>query len=263
MQRRAAPRPSGPSYRPQTGANSGGGGSSSDDVNNYRGAKRKSGSGGASPVVTIVLICVLLLLALIVSIFFPVQLKRVEHEAGILAHKAMEVEHDLAQRAMQAEHDVAEKLLGTTSTTLQPQQPSQQIGADTFAANGIPADMEERLQASHAATARMEAQSSSSSSSSSSNGRSWVEGEKKLKQKLQVLYDRQQQGLDLGVPVLTRWLGDDFPAYVTPDMDINVEEWKKQVEEKYAEMRNEEEEWQAKMNKIIQQRERDIGITTA
>lgn len=101
----------------------------------------------------------------------------------------------------------------------------------------------------NAATARMEAQSSR-----------WVDGEKALKKKLQVLYDMQQKGENLGVPVLTRFLGDDFPAWVEPGMD--GEEWKKNVDAKYAEMRQEEEDWKKEMQNLIEQRERDIGITT-
>ena len=42
---------------------------------------------------------------------------------------------------------------------------------------------------------------------------SWVDGEKKLKKQLKILAERQAQGKDLGVPVLTRWLGDDIPAW--------------------------------------------------
>ena len=74
------------------------------------------------------------------------------------------------------------------------------------------------------------------------------------------LYEKQQQGELLGVPVLTRWLGDDFPAWVTPDMD--EQKWRNDVAAKYKEMREEEEQWKVKMEKIIQQRERDLGITT-
>ena len=103
--------------------------------------------------------------------------------------------------------------------------------------------------ASDRASAAMMAQSSK-----------WVDGEKKLKKKLKELYDKQQNGELLGVPVLTRWLGDDFPAWVTPDMD--EEQWKKDVEAKYKEMRDEEEQWKRDMQRIISQRERDLGITT-
>ena len=106
-------------------------------------------------------------------------------------------------------------------------------------------------EASDAATVRMEAQPSR-----------WVDGEKALKKKLQVLYDRQSKGKDLGVPVLTRYLGEDIPAWTTPDI-MDEDEWKKKVVDKYEEMRKEEEEWKKEMAKIITQRERDIGITTS
>ena len=77
----------------------------------------------------------------------------------------------------------------------------------------------------------------------------WVDNEKKLKKALQVLVDRQQRGLDLGVPVLTRYLGENIPAfYSKDDPSLNkgistVEEWNALIEEKYTEMRNEENRW--------------------
>ena len=94
---------------------------------------------------------------------------------------------------------------------------------------------------SDAATARMEAQSSR-----------WVDGEKALKKKLMVLYDIQAKGDHLGVPVLTRYLGEDIPAFVgTPDSTMKEEEWKKLVDAKYEEMRLEELEWQKKMSLLM------------
>lgn len=106
---------------------------------------------------------------------------------------------------------------------------------------------------SDAATARMEAQSSR-----------WIDGEKALKKKLNVLFEQQEKGQNLGVPVLTRYLGEDIPAFVgTPDSTMKVEEWKKLVEAKYEEMRQEEEEWQKKMRLMIEKRTPDTGITTA
>ena len=99
------------------------------------------------------------------------------------------------------------------------------------------------------ASARMAAQSSK-----------WVDGEKKLKKKLQVLYEKQLKGEMLGVPVLTRWLGEDVPAYLEPGMD--EEEWKRTVDRKYAEMAEEEEQWKKDMQKIVEDRERDLGIVT-
>ena len=100
------------------------------------------------------------------------------------------------------------------------------------------------------ANARMAAQSSS-----------WVDGEKKLKKKLKELQALQKEGKMLGVPVLTRWLGDDFPAWVEPGK--SEDEWRAKVDAKYAEMRKEEEQWQKKMKAYIKDHERDIGITTA
>jgi hypothetical protein len=99
------------------------------------------------------------------------------------------------------------------------------------------------------ASARMEAQSSK-----------WVDGEKKLKKKLQVLYERQLKGEMLGVPVLTRWLGEDVPAWLEPGMD--EEEWKRTVDRKYAEMREEEEQWKKDMWKKVVEREKELGIVT-
>ena len=90
----------------------------------------------------------------------------------------------------------------------------------------------------HDADLRMQQQSSK-----------WVDGEKKLKKALQVLVDRQAHGLDLGVPVLTRYLGENIPAFYSKDdtslnLGINtVEEWNARIEEKYTEMRIEEERW--------------------
>ena len=65
----------------------------------------------------------------------------------------------------------------------------------------------------------------------------------------------------MGAPVLTRWLGDDFPAWVGEGM--KEEEWRADVDAKYTEMRKDEEAWQKRMQALIDQRERDMGITTA
>ena len=94
----------------------------------------------------------------------------------------------------------------------------------------------------------------------------WVDGEKALKKKLQVLFDIQKKGNSLGVPVLTRYLGEDIPAFVgTSDSTMKEEEFKQLVEAKYEEMRKEEEEWQKKMALLIEKQKnerRDMGITT-
>ena len=72
---------------------------------------------------------------------------------------------------------------------------------------------------------------------------SWVDGEKKLKKELQKLVILQQKGQELGVPVLTRWLGDDIPVYAGSTNVPNVTEWKINVQKDYEKMRIEEEEW--------------------
>eukprot|EP00531_Pseudo-nitzschia_arenysensis_P013200 CAMPEP_0116155002 /NCGR_PEP_ID=MMETSP0329-20121206/22079_1 /TAXON_ID=697910 /ORGANISM="Pseudo-nitzschia arenysensis, Strain B593" /LENGTH=188 /DNA_ID=CAMNT_0003652015 /DNA_START=218 /DNA_END=784 /DNA_ORIENTATION=+ len=91
----------------------------------------------------------------------------------------------------------------------------------------------------------------------------WVEGEKALKKKLKILFNRQAKGQFLAAPVLTRYLGEEIPAYVgTPDSKLQEDEWKKLVDAKYQEMREEEEEWQKKMALFIEQQPRNPGITT-
>lgn len=171
---------------------------------------------------------VLILIALAVLVmclswyFFPDQVVQVEHEAELVGHQ-------IAEKAIRAEHDVEDWIHGSRNGVIPP-----------------PLDRS----ASDKASAAMAAQSSS-----------WVEGEKKLKKKLTELYELQQKGELLGVPVLTRWLGDDFPAWVTPDMD--EQKWRQDVAERYKQMREEEEKWKKDMQKIIEQRERDLGITTA
>ena len=77
----------------------------------------------------------------------------------------------------------------------------------------------------------------------------WVDGEKKLKEKLRVLEARQKEKLDLNVPILTRFLGDDFPAWVPKDGD--VEGWTKKRDAKYAEMAEEEKLWKAAARKVL------------
>mmetsp|Transcript_13416 Transcript_13416/g.28431 ORF Transcript_13416/g.28431 Transcript_13416/m.28431 type:complete len:261 (-) Transcript_13416:389-1171(-) len=106
---------------------------------------------------------------------------------------------------------------------------------------------------SDAASARMEAQSSR-----------WVDGERALRKKLAVLYDQQNKEKKyLGVPVLTRYLGEDIPAYIgTPDVTMKEEEWRELVKAKYEEMRQEEDDFRKKMESFIANSERDMGITT-
>mmetsp|Transcript_13693 Transcript_13693/g.20854 ORF Transcript_13693/g.20854 Transcript_13693/m.20854 type:complete len:203 (+) Transcript_13693:148-756(+) len=77
----------------------------------------------------------------------------------------------------------------------------------------------------------------------------WVEGEKKLKEALKKLMERQKEGKDLGVPILTRWLGDDFPAW--PQEGESPEEWEEKRKAKYEEMKKEEEAWRKKVRTEI------------
>ena len=80
-------------------------------------------------------------------------------------------------------------------------------------------------------------------------GTTWVEGEKRLKQALKELADRQARGLDIGVPVLTRYLGPDVPAW--PNEQMPKDQWQQKVDEKYEAMRQEENEWIQHMNEYL------------
>eukprot|EP00957_Ditylum_brightwellii_P118700 9053671-Ditylum_brightwellii.AAC.1 len=52
---------------------------------------------------------------------------------------------------------------------------------------------------------------------------SWVDGERKPKKELLELMERQKQGLDKGVPILTRYLGDDVKVWAKEEEEG---EWK-------------------------------------
>jgi hypothetical protein len=196
-----------------------------DRITNALGGRRSSSSKRkkSSPVILIILLAATIL---VVSwYFFPAQVLLAEQEAEL-------VTHELAQKAILAEHKVEDWIH-------EPQQQQRPVAALDRSA-------------SEAATARMMAQSSN-----------WVDGEKALKRQLAKLSERQQKGELLGVPVLTRYLGEDFPAWVEPGKtNDDGAEWKRKVDAKYAEMRTQEEEWKKQMQEIIDQRERDIGITT-
>ena len=128
----------------------------------------------------------------------------------------METEHE---EEHEEEHDAAAAAAALAATATGGNVPNKQTSQD--------------------ATARMMAQSSK-----------WMDGEKALRKKLQVLMDQQQHhNENLGVPILTRYLGEDFPAFVTKDM--NEQEWKQKVDEKYKQMRKEEEEWQIQMQQLM------------
>jgi len=78
----------------------------------------------------------------------------------------------------------------------------------------------------------------------------WVDGEKRLKEQLKKLVELQKQGKDLGVPVLTRYLGDDIKAWVSEGDDKKA--WEKKRDERYIKMRAQEEQWRMQVQKHLQ-----------
>jgi len=94
------------------------------------------------------------------------------------------------------------------------------------------------------------------------NNMHWVDGEQKLKRELEILAQRQRDGIDVGVPVLTRWLGDDIPAWPTRHADhrrMTEAEWTKRVEEAYAQMRRDEAAWRAEMTRYLESEVAAVG----
>ena len=173
---------------------------------------------------------------------------------GIIAcfiptEELIRAEHKVQEELIRAEHQVEEKV--EEWMHYQPQLPKEmEMEPEPPEEEEIP-----ETPPKESAKARTDAHSTR-----------WVDGEKALRKKLLVLFDMQKKGNSLGVPVLTRYLGEDFPAFVgTPDSTMNKEEFEKLVEAKYEEMRKEEEEWQTKMALLIEKNKnerRDMGITT-
>jgi len=159
------------------------------------------------------------------TFFFPSQVQNVEIQTAKktkdLVHNALEIEQEM-------EKQVGDLLLHHNNKPMQP-----------------PEDTNIQRQAQDA-TAEMEKQPSR-----------WVDGEKKLKQKLQILFERQKEGKDLGVPVLTRYLGEDIPAW--PGEGVDRDEWKKQVDAKYKEMAQEEQEWRQDVMQKMDERNRQTA----
>ena len=77
----------------------------------------------------------------------------------------------------------------------------------------------------------------------------WVDGEKALKEQLKKLAVLQSQGKEMGVPALTRYLGENFPAWAGEGVDRA--KWEARRDAKYAEMRAAEDEWNRKIADII------------
>lgn len=203
-------------------ASSSGGGLSGSSLPSKSISARRSGTGKKK----VKIIPVIFLIVFLAMAIMTVSWQFFPEEVIKVEHEAEAMGHQIAEKAIQAEHNVEGWL--------------QNHNAPSPAGRA----------ASDAASQSMMQQSSK-----------WVDGEKKLKKKLTELYEKQQQGELLGVPVLTRWLGDDFPAWVTPDMD--EQKWRDDVAAKYKEMREEEEEWKKQMQAIIDQRERDLGLSTS
>lgn len=150
----------------------------------------------------VVLVIVAVLVAVSTNIFPEVQ----------------QAEHDAIQGAQKLEQGV----MDWWSSTGQQQKPPLPGGTGNDSRNAA--------ELRKAATERMLKQEST-----------WVDGEKKLKAKLKLLVSRQQEGKDLGVPVATRWVGDDIPAWAGEGVD--VDEWNAKIKVRYDEMRTEEDRW--------------------
>ena len=175
--------------------------------------RRTVGDGlSSSPICSVRFLLILAALITLANYFFPEEVALVEHEMA----------QDIYNAEQFAEHVVMD-FWGDSSHPLRP----------------IPEhEHPDFAETSEQATKRMMEQDSK-----------WVDGEKKLKVKLKVLAQRQAEGKDIGVPVLTRYLGEDIPAWPSEGMDEKT--WRAKVDAKYAEMRKEEEKWKAKMHDLL------------
>ncbi|CAJ1954604.1 unnamed protein product [Cylindrotheca closterium] len=183
-------------------------------------SNRNSNYSFLNPALAILLVAVIILG--LSWYLFPSETLQVEKK---LEQEAQYVGHRVAENAMNAEHN------------MEHWWQSRGSGAAS-ADNNNNGNNGNDNPGMNAATARMMAQPSK-----------WVDGEKALKKQLKELLAIQENGELLGVPVLTRYLGEDFPAWV--GKDVNEEEWKQNVADKYKEMREEEDEWRKEMKKII------------
>jgi hypothetical protein len=190
----------------------------------------------------------------ILSFMFPNVAEQVEQEAVMI----LKAEDELMQKYWHAHHEAVHAAI--PPKTIEEQQQEQQRQRQEQERNnnggggggGGAAHHHHHVQEEDVYDAE-QAAASDRRMQQATDG-SWVAGEKKLKQRLKILAERQAQGLDLGVPVLTRWLGEDIPAWPTQDETnpMPLQEWQKRVEEKYAQMRNEEEAWRLRMADLIQ-----------
>jgi hypothetical protein len=129
----------------------------------------------------------------ILSFMFPAAqqavVREVEHEGVVVQEMLQNAEDELMQKYWHAHHEAVHAAIPPKTIE------QQQLERQQQEKNGP--HHEDAYDAEQAALSdrRMQQQTDGS----------WVAGEKKLKQKLKLLADRQAQGLDLGVPVLTRW----------------------------------------------------------
>ena len=159
--------------------------------------------------------------------------------------KVQQVEHDILQGAREAEHVLEQEMRdwwGNNNNNKR-EPPSNNNNQNT-------AEQQRRT-----ASQRMAAQQQQQAGDSQQH--SWVEGEKRLKRELQKLVALQQQGQELGVPVLTRWLGEDIPAWAGTGVDRDA--WQAQVQERYQEMRLDEERWRDRVAATLQQQAEKRG----
>jgi Tfp pilus assembly protein PilE len=152
----------------------------------------------------------------------------------------------LSPRVQDAEMTTARKTKDLVHNAFKIEQEMEKQVGDFLHHKQEPPVVATKQKSTAEATAAMEKQPSS-----------WVDGEKRLKEKLKVLYEKQKNGKELGVPVLTRYLGEDIPAWAGEG--VNEVEWRKQVDAKYKEMAKQEKQWRETMKALD---ERSKGDTS-
>lgn len=168
-----------------------------------------------SPLFTAPVLVGIAVLITVATYMFPEEAVIVEREAEEIAHRAYQAEQELEKEMMDWWHE--------DRTVKEPAMTDEAMREYT--------------------SERMAKQTSK-----------WVDGEKQLKLKLKELVELQKQGKEIGTPVLTRWLGEDIPAFAGEG--VNKEEWEKKIEESYDRMRKEEEEWRQAVSAILEKENR-------
>mmetsp|Transcript_12348 Transcript_12348/g.20914 ORF Transcript_12348/g.20914 Transcript_12348/m.20914 type:complete len:223 (+) Transcript_12348:71-739(+) len=197
---------------------------SSQPPRSFSGRSRGSSSGGGGRVGKSgtklwFFLCMIVIVSVTISVMSPNTAKKAEQKAEELVHDVYKAEQEVESWI----HDQQQKPPISSS--------EQGGGGGEGGGNGRQATVD--------ATEAMKRQPSS-----------WVDGEKKLKQKLKELVERQKEGKDLGAPILTRYLGEDIQAWVPKGDDEDA--WTKKRDAKYDEMRKEEEQWKEKVRKYME-----------